>query len=126
MIDRLGLLMPRLAAVAPGADIAAADVLLDLRVGLNVIGLQHELPRLPAAARGQAGAVLEGVAAHYRGNPLQSAPRSLLSAIDAAMRALAGDPARYCQALMCLSGMRSVLFAAAKPPEMAAPERELA
>ncbi len=51
MLDRLGLLMPRLAAVSPGADIAAADVLLDLRVGLNVIGLQRALEHFSPAGQ---------------------------------------------------------------------------
>jgi uncharacterized membrane protein YccC len=120
MIDRLGLLMPRLAAVAPGADIAAADVLMDLRVGLNVIGLQKHLAELPAGARAQAAAVLAGVEAHYRGNPLKAAPASLLGAIDTAMQALAGDVRGCREALMTLSGMRSVLFAGAAPPEIAA------
>jgi uncharacterized membrane protein YccC len=116
MMDRLGLLMPRLAAVSPGADIAAADVLLDLRVGLNIIGLQHELPGLPATARAQAGIVLDCLAAHFRGNPLQTPPAKLLPAIDAAIGAISFDPCHYKEALMMLSGIRSVLFANAPPP----------
>ncbi len=38
MMDRLGLLMPRLAAVSEDGDIVAANVLRDMRVGWNVIG----------------------------------------------------------------------------------------
>jgi uncharacterized membrane protein YccC len=120
MLDRLGLLMPRLAAVSPGADIAAADVLLDLRVGLNVLGLQHALDDLPGTARRNAAAVLTGIAAHYRGNPLQSPPPVLLTRIDATIRAVARDTRPHGQALMLLVGLRSILFADAPPPEVAA------
>jgi uncharacterized membrane protein YccC len=108
MMDRLGLLMPRLAAVSPGADIAAADMLLDLRVGLNVLALHRE--------RGcdKLAPVLAGVAAHYRGNPLAAPDPALLQKIDAAMAALPPNKAR---ALMVLVGLRSVLFPAAPAPK---------
>ncbi len=121
MIDRLGLLMPRLAAVSPGADIAAADVLLDLRVGLNVIALQRALPGLSPPAKAQAVTVLQGIASYYRGNPLAPAPVVLRDNIDSAIRALAADTAMYKEPLMTLSGIRSVLFAGAAPPEIAWP-----
>jgi uncharacterized membrane protein YccC len=122
MMDRLGLLMPRLAAVSPGADLAAADVLHDLRVGLNVIGLQREVLQLPAQAQARIAAVLHGIAAYYRGNPLKPPPESLLEAIDAAICTLAGDPFGHREALMALSGFRSVLFITAPPPELGWPE----
>ena len=120
MLDRLGLLMPRLAAVSPGADIAAADVLQDLRVGLNVIGLQRVYASLPFAAQHPADSALAGIAAHYRGNPLLPAPAAVREAIDAALRAIAGDAEKYQQPLMMLSGIRSVLFAGSAPPDVAA------
>ena len=115
MLDRLGLLMPRLAAVSPGADIAAADVLLDLRVGLNAIGLRHELNFLSEAERRQTLPVLAGVAQHYRGNPLQPADSLLLTHIDKSILLIAENieatPERHHrEALMLLVGLRSVLF----------------
>jgi uncharacterized membrane protein YccC len=116
MMDRLSLLVPRLAAVSAGADIAAADVLHDLRVGLNVIGLQRALPGLPQMARAPAAAVLDGVAAHYQANPLEPPPGALLEAIDTATHAAAFDTVPHKEALMMLSGLRSVLFAQAPPP----------
>jgi uncharacterized membrane protein YccC len=118
MMDRMGLLMPRLAAVSPGADGAAADLLGDLRVGLNVIGMQQLLGHLPAASQRDAAAVLAGIAAYYRGNPQGEPPESLLQAIDATIRPLAADTERYKDMLMMLSGLRSVLFTAAPPPEI--------
>jgi uncharacterized membrane protein YccC len=115
MLDRLGLLMPRLAAVSPGADIAAADVLADLRVGLNAIGLQHELKYLSEVERQQTLPVLAGVAGHYRGNPLQPADDSLLNHIDKSILLIAENldaahEQHHREALMLLVGLRSVLF----------------
>jgi uncharacterized membrane protein YccC len=121
MMDRLGLLMPRLAAVSPGADLAAADALVDLRVGLNVIGIQREMNFLGPVERAQLAGVLAGIAAYYRGNPLVPAPHHLLSAIDRAISTIADTigsthdrPHR--EALMMLVGLRLVLFAGAPPP----------
>jgi uncharacterized membrane protein YccC len=120
MMDRLGLLMPRLAAVSPGADIAAADALVDLRVGLNTIGLQREMAFLSPAEQQRNAAVLTGVAAHYQGNPLQAAAPSLRQAIDDAItgiihRADAAQSRPHRETLMMLVGLRSVLFASAPP-----------
>ncbi len=121
MLDRLGLLMPRLAAVSPGADIAAADVLLDLRVGLNVIGLQRALEHFSPAGQVMAVEVLEGIAAHYRGNPLAPADGALLIRMDRTILALAqvvgnAHGWHHRQALMMLVGLRSILFAGAPSP----------
>lgn len=118
MMDRLGMLMPRLAAISPGDDIAAADLLRDLRVGLNVIALQRALSTLPRASQADVAAVLAGIRAHYRGNPLTAPQDALRQAIDAALGPLAANTERYGQALLALSGLRLVLFAGAPPPEI--------
>jgi uncharacterized membrane protein YccC len=127
MLDRLGLLMPRLAAVSPGADIAAADVLRDLRIGLNVIALQEETPFFSPAGQALTARVMAGIADYYRGNPLAPAEPALLDDIDAAIIGLAkrvgAEHGRHHrEALMMLVGLRSILFAAAPSPffEMAA------
>jgi len=119
MLDRLGLIMPRLAAVAPSADLDAADLLRDLRVGLNLIELNRLLPGLPAAAQRDSTLVMDQVAAHYRGNPLAPAPETLLAAIDRAILDLAPSAPTHREPLMILSGLRSVLFVHAAPPDMA-------
>jgi uncharacterized membrane protein YccC len=133
MMDRLGLLMPRLAAVAPEDDLAAADVLADLRVGLNVIGLQREIVFLGVQEQREAARVLKGVAAHYAGNPLRAADPKLCAQIDRAILPIAAmvsgtHERHHREALMMLVGIRSVLFPAAPPPfdEMQAPEMFLA
>jgi uncharacterized membrane protein YccC len=118
LLDRLGLLMPRLAAVSPGADIAAVDLLHDLRAGLNVIGLQRKLPGLPPRAQSRIEATLSDIATHYRGNALNPPPDALLEKIDAAISTLSIAVPSHREALMILSGLRSVLFPGATPPEL--------
>jgi uncharacterized membrane protein YccC len=118
MVQRLGLMMPRLAAVSADADEAAVALLRDLRVGLNLIRLQDLRDTLPRAAQQRIGEALSGVAAFYSRDPRQAPPEAVLGAIDAAMRSIAFDTARYGEALMMLSGLRAVLFAGAPPPEV--------
>ncbi len=118
MMDRLGLLMPRLAAMSQDEDIVTANVLHDLRVGANVISLRRQLSGLPLAAQHAAVRVLAGISAHYRDNPLKSPPKALLDAVDMTIRTVASDPAKYKDTLMALSGMRSMLFADAPPPDV--------
>jgi uncharacterized membrane protein YccC len=120
MMDRLGLLMPRLAAVSQDEDIVTANVLHDLRVGWNVIGLRRQLSGLPLAAQRAALRVLAGISAHYRDNPLKSPPTALLDAVDMTIRAVATDPSAYSETLMALSGIRTMLFADAPPPDVTA------
>jgi uncharacterized membrane protein YccC len=121
MMDRLGLLMPRLAAVSPGADFYAADVLVDLRVGLNVIGLQREIEFLGVEEQLLAARVLRGVTRYYEGNPLLPAGPGLLQKIDSAVVKIAekvgvAHGRHHREALMVLVGLRLVLFPAAPPP----------
>lgn len=116
MMDRLGLMMPRLAASAVGADAAAAGALKDLRVGLHMIALHREQPRLPAATQRASQTVFAAVTAHYQGNARLAAPDSLCAAIDSAITPLLANPLAYREALMVLSGLRSVLFPTHQPP----------
>ncbi|HVE23233.1 MAG TPA: FUSC family protein [Acidocella sp.] len=129
IVQRLGQMMPRLAAVSSGADEAAAALLRDLRAGLNMIELQNLFDTLPPAAQRRTDEALSGIAAFYARNPRQPPPQAVLTAIDAAMRSLAFDAGRYGEALMLLSGLRIVLFTGAPPPQVeswrAAPNMEL-
>ncbi len=117
MMDRLGLMMPRLAAVASGADSAVAGALQDLRVGLNVIGLHREQWHLPPAAQAGSQIVFHRLAAHYQDNPRRPAPPSLAQALDETIATLMNDPLAYRAALMVLSGLRSILYPDAPPPD---------
>jgi uncharacterized membrane protein YccC len=116
MMDRLGLIMPRMAASASGADAAAAGALKDLRVGLNLIALHNEQQRLPAATRNACETIFADTAAHYQGDARDPAPDSLRAAIDTAIAPLLANPLAYREALMIFSGLRSVLFPGHQPP----------
>lgn len=118
MMDRLGLMVPRLAATASGADLAAAAALLDLRVGLNMLGLHREQWRLPDAARASCQTVFDSIAAHYRNNPRQPAPETLRQAMDDSMTHLMQDAGSYRAALAMLSGLRLALYPDTPPPDL--------
>jgi len=128
-VDRLGLMVPRLAAISANRDASLRALLGSLRVGLNMLGLHRELWRMPLAARRACEAVFTGVAAHYRADPRRPAPPALQDAIDESISLLAEDPHSHKTALMMLSGLRCVLFPAAPPPQIAPwtePARRLA
>lgn len=116
MMDRLGLMMPRLAAIANGADAAAALVMRDTRVGLNLIGLHQEQWHLPPVARTACQHVFGEVAAYYKNNPRTPAPATLQAAMDTSISLLIPEAASYQIALRTLSGLRLALYPEAPPP----------
>ncbi|PVM77422.1 FUSC family protein [Caulobacter radicis] len=65
LVDRLGLLTPKLAAVGPRHDLVGVDVLRDLRVGMNLVTVQTARGDLSGPARVSLDAVLDGVGDHY-------------------------------------------------------------
>ncbi|WP_158924309.1 FUSC family protein [Acidisphaera sp. S103] len=118
LIDRLGLLVPRLAAIGTDNELAAADVLADLRIGINMIDLQHDRDGLPLPLRAAVDDVVAGTARHFHDQVVAGRVRSpspaLLSDIDRALDAAvamagAGD------LLLQLVGIRRGLFADAEP-----------
>jgi uncharacterized membrane protein YccC len=126
LIDRLGLLVPRLAAVAPGGDLAAADALADLRLGINMVDLQRDREALALPVRAAVDAALRAVAAHFAaqasaGRVLPPAPDAL-RAIDRALdAAIEMPPSVGRDLLLQLVGLRRGLFAAApawQPPPL--------
>ncbi len=126
LLDRIGLLVPRLAAAGTDNDLAAADALLDLRVGINMVELQHDREALPAMVLAAVDEMLLGVATHYA---VQAAlrhvwppPVALLRQIDHALdAAIAASDAPAGHLLPQLVGIRRGLFADAEPYRAAAP-----
>lgn len=110
MLDRIGLLAPRIAqATGRPGEPAAGDALHDLRVGADIVALQRARGTLPA---GTADDVLRGVAALFRGRESRRAsPQApdLLphvdTALQTAMREGAGDSAHR-RAVAALVGLR--------------------
>ena len=119
-VDRLGQVAARMADADPGDALHAADGLVDLRVGRNIIQVRRGIQRASASAKLAVSPVLDGIAALFRsrlrvGLPIPADP-ALLSAIDGAI-ALGTDQASNMDtaALLSLVGMRCNLFPTALP-----------
>ena len=120
MLDRLGLVAPRLAVGAADPDRAAQGAFAELRIGLNVLDLCRLGPRLPAAGAGAVAALLASVAAYFRTRICggrADPPAALLDRIDAALRAVTATPPasrlRLRWTLLALAGLRRGMFPAA-------------
>ena len=121
MLDLLGLLAPRLAALSPESDLAAVDMLDEIRMGLNVMNLRRARVHLPADSQDNLNRLLDQVSAHYQaqadaGRPL-SPPAELRQWLDAALARLRRlDPGvGRDEALLGLIGLRHGLFARSAP-----------
>ncbi len=120
LLDRIGLLVPRLAAVGAGNELAAVAALTDVRIGVNMVDLQRDRDALPPAVRVAVDKVLLGSATHYA---VQAAlghvhrpSAALLRYIDRALDAvIAWDGAKATRFLLQLVGIRRGLFADAAP-----------
>jgi uncharacterized membrane protein YccC len=116
MLDRLNLVVPRLAVSAAGADGAATSALADLRVGVNIIGLQRDAPQLPERLRSAVRRMLDAIAVHYRRRSLNPADAALLGMIDRVIAEVVQDPASITRELLLqLSGIMRGLFPNAPP-----------
>jgi uncharacterized membrane protein YccC len=125
MVDRLGLIAPRLGAIPEGSHVLQSDMLKDLRNGLNTIGLQRDKQLLTSDNRAAVDDVLVLIARHYQSKGRNAPGESkavLLATLDRSLATLgnAGDnpPAR--DASRALAGIRYNLFPDA--PALAANE----
>jgi uncharacterized membrane protein YccC len=121
MIDRIGLLAPRVAQAGGTIEgVLADDVLRDLRVGADIVALQHARAQAHASGLGE---LLEDVAAFFdtRGTArAASASPVLLGRIDAALLATLPAPGQALSqaartVLTSLVGLRRNLFPQAAP-----------
>lgn len=122
MLDRIGLLTPRLAAADPQGDLAAVDTLSDLRIGLNMTQLVRVQSQLEPTVFLQP--LIASLSAHFRERMKypDAANPALLERIDATLRdvcAVDGRPGQS-EAVAALVGVRRDLFPAA-PAYQAAP-----
>jgi hypothetical protein len=120
MVDRVGLLTPRLAMAGAQQDLQAVDALRELRIGLNMTLLQDVRSQL---GRGEAAIkpLMAQLASHFALRPRIDADGEsrLLGALDNALRALCAGTRDNAQneALAALTGMRRDLFPLAAPYE---------
>jgi len=121
MLDRLGQLVPRLA----GGDGAAHDLLVDLRIGINILDLQRVITMQALPMRDTLTKPLRLVARHFSTaaeyGAKQTPSQEMLAALDEAlgnvMRRHDTTPTgRLIQ--QALVGLRRALFADAAPPEL--------
>ena len=111
MLDRLSLVVPRLAFSAERADGPATSALADIRVGVNIIGLQRNAVHLPEHFRRTVRTMLDGIATHYRRRNLNQANPALLGAIDGVIATVVQDPETMSRELLLqLGGIRRGLF----------------
>jgi uncharacterized membrane protein YccC len=123
MLDRIGLLAPRIAQSAGGSgELAVRDAMHDLRIGADIVALQRARDALPAAT---ADAVLRSVAAVFHGRDGHAPPSSdatVLASVDAALAAALHQPTAgpdLRRAIAALVGLRRNLCPDA-PPALAA------
>ncbi|SFH10178.1 FUSC family protein [Methylobacterium gossipiicola] len=116
MLDRVGLIAPRLAALPSDDAEWTADLLAEVRVGINLVELRRDRRHLPREARAAVEALLGTLAGHFRAKPAAAAPE-LLTRIDDALAAVSRGPQRPSghAALMGLVGIRRGLFPDAAP-----------
>jgi len=126
MLDRVGLLAPRLAALPPDDAEWTADLLAEVRVGVNVVELRRDRRQLSTEARVAVEGLLAGMARHFGGRATRPPPELLMS-IDAALDAVATEPQQpaHRAALLGLVGVRRGLFPDSPPyrPSLMAPTR---
>jgi len=115
MVDRLGLLAPKLAA-AQSSSVSGLDVLTDLRIGMNIAQIQTYRAALPAGEGAPLNDLLQRVGAHFsalsagRETPPVSAT---LPALDSCLRASVAVPAQNESrraGIAALVGLRRNLF----------------
>jgi len=126
MLDRLGLLIPRMAMVERQEDLADVDLLNDIRIGLNVADLQEARLTVGPVAEPSLAAVLRAITAYFRRRsivPSTELAPSLLAKIDTALDVVSAawptDERRTC--LWSLVGLRRNLFPHAHPYAPAIP-----
>jgi uncharacterized membrane protein YccC len=91
MLDRVGLLIPRLSGTGVDEDVELAGVLRDLRLGIGVVELRRLREVLDPAARRDIDALLAGLAKHFdelcRG-VATAVPAHLVERLDAVVTAI--------------------------------------
>jgi uncharacterized membrane protein YccC len=128
MLDRVGLLLPRLRQAATELGARPADALLDLRTGINLVDLQQIAPSLSERGRAAMSRVLQAIAtrfqnlAHGRGPDAAPAVLGDLDALIDDILDMAAPSHRH-RGLAAAVGLRRNLYPEA-PPYRPPPPRE--
>jgi uncharacterized membrane protein YccC len=125
LVDRLGMLTPKLAQTGERHDFVGVDALRDLRIGMNLVSVQSARPDLPPEGKARLDAALDGVGDHFAAlaaGKSRAPSEDMLARIDAALSGLSIAPAASAvQGVSGLVGLRRNLFpeAPAFVPEIA-------
>ncbi|WP_447981859.1 FUSC family protein [Achromobacter kerstersii] len=129
MLDRIGLLQPRLALAQRPDDLVAADALKDLRVGRDITELQRARRHLPMAEP-TIQPVLNSLAQFFRARSswrIGEKTPEFLTQIDRALSSVAATPqglAARDRAVVALVGIRRAFFPDAPDYQPAHPAME--
>ena len=129
MLDRIGLLQPRLALAQRPDDLVAADALKDLRVGRDITELQRARRHLPMAEP-TIQRVLDSLAQFFRARSawrVGDKTPEFLAQIDRALSSVAATPAGAAardRAVVALVGIRRAFFPDAADYQPAHPAME--
>jgi len=129
MLDRIGLLQPRLALAQRPDDLVAADALKDLRVGRDITELQRARRHLPMAEP-TIQPVLNSLAQFFRARSswrIGEKTPEFLAQIDRALSSVAATPqglAARDRAVVALVGIRRAFFPDAPDYQPAHPTLE--
>jgi uncharacterized membrane protein YccC len=127
MLDRVGLLLPRLSRAGRDPELETADALRDLRTGFNIIRLQEVAAGLNEHARDRVSRLLDDIAAHFRDLVRGRRPAmtpALLASIDGVIGDLlvVGSSSARHRGLAAAVGLRRNLYPDA-PPFVGEPSR---
>ncbi len=113
MVDRVGLLMPRLAItrLAPDVGASAAEAMRELRIGLHIAQLRTLQPQLEHAGV-PLRPLLQRLVSHFRAGAMSDAAPALLDCLDSTLRAVCAATSGVArpQAAAALASMRRDLF----------------
>ena len=127
MIDRMSLLISRLARLPRGADVELVDALTDLRLGVTIIELNHLCAAVDRAERERIESLMAMLGRYFKslasGRPA-ALPQSAVDMLDAVMAGILRLPktAARTTGLLAAVGLRRGLFpqAAAYQPMVSA------
>lgn len=124
MLDALGLLAPRVAAVSADSDIRAGDLLRDLRIGLDLARLRDLRTALPPPQENDIAALMSSAATFYDGKSRGQwpAPDGLIDKVDHCLSSLSDAAGRASnETRAVLVAMRLCLAPRDEPPLPALP-----
>ena len=118
MLDRIGLVAMRLNALPPEDAEWTAELLAEVRVGINLVELDRSLPSLTADEVQAVNDLMRAVGRHFEGEALHPSEQ-LLARLDDCLRLFGTDEqcTRRRQALLGLTDLRRSLFPDAAPFE---------